>query len=184
MYVSKKSLLFYPLRLFFNLAGGRLIFFWHGYSVDPAQFTEVIILSLWHWSVTFVINHVTVYVYVCLFLDALFLTYFSTFLLAPYSLNYFSFITGHDIIYSLSFVLRFQDRLDYSQPFTFPSTFWKQLVQFPSCCSKDNLLSTLICTVFFLLSLFWRLSLFFLCFYFCFICLLVFCVGAASTSPV
>lgn len=116
-----KTLLFYLLNIFFQSSGEKVyLFFPYRYSVDPAPFTEMIILSSLHRSVTFVMNHVPVCV--CLFLDTLFLSYLSNCTSSTFSFNYFSFVLGHDM-YSLSFVLHLKIFFGYSWPFTFPNTF-------------------------------------------------------------
>lgn len=56
---------------FFQYSGREVYFFQYGYSVDPASLAKMIILSSLHWSITFVMNHVTVYVCVYFLLTCL-----------------------------------------------------------------------------------------------------------------
>lgn len=146
--------------LFFSMWEKDFFFSQYGYSVDPAPFIEIIILSSLHWSVTFVTDHVTVCV--CLFLDILFLTYLSNFVLASYSFNCFNFIIGHDICILLA--LFFISRL----PWLFLTIYTSKYILEIACLisftlqQRELTMNTVLC-YFFSPTLFLRLSCFFLC---------------------
>lgn len=159
---SSRNVIVLPFTfIFFQYSGRKVYFFQYGYSVYFFLYGTQCPLLKWllsslHWNITFVMNHVTVYV--CVYFWMPYFTYLSNFVPAPYSFNFFIFIIGHGSCILLALFFIFKIAWAIPDHLHFHVHFRNSLSNFHDIAAKIAYCTHSL-ALFFSLSLFWRLSL-------------------------